>query len=101
MIRLVKIARGCFTNWTGHQQGPVFGLPKEENLRNQCIKFMNRKDFDAKSLKYAFVCEKHFEENYLNKKHNSSSFDLQPQSCSKIVLRISTEITSFHSSCHC
>lgn len=59
--------RGCFTNFPGHDQGSVFKLPKEETLRNQWIKFINRKNEDIKSMKYVFVCEKHFKEKYLNK----------------------------------
>lgn len=59
--------QGCFTNYYGHDSHSVFWLPKEENLRNVWIKFINRKDIDVASMKYIFVCEKHFEEKYLNR----------------------------------
>jgi hypothetical protein len=72
--------RGCFTNQTGHDQCAVFGLPKEENLRKEWITFINRKDINVESLKYVFVCVRHFEEKFLNRKEKRTRLlmNLQP-----------------------
>ena len=56
---------GCYTNFEGHGKGAVFGLPKDEDLKCRWIRFLNRQDFASSS--YVFICEKHFEEKYLNR----------------------------------
>ena len=52
---------GCFTNFTKHDCGAVFSLPKEEHLKYRWLKFinLNRSDLDDSS-NYIYVCEKHF-----------------------------------------
>ena len=37
-------------------------------IRHRCLRFINRKNVDPNS--YLFICEKHFEEKYLNKQNN-------------------------------
>ena len=71
-MKIVNKCKGCLTNWTGHQQGTVFELQKEEKWRKKWIKFINRKYINAKSMKYAVICEKHFEEKYSNINTNRS-----------------------------
>lgn len=58
--------RGCFTNFYGNDQLSLFKLPNDGEIRDQWIEFINRKE-DISSMKYVFVCEKHFEEKYLNR----------------------------------
>ena len=38
-------------------------------IRHRCLRFINRKNVDPNSS-YLFICEKHFEEKYLNKQNN-------------------------------
>ena len=57
---------GCFTNFPKHDPGVVCGLPKEEELRERWLKFINRSDLD-KNSSYIFVCQKHFEPRFLNR----------------------------------
>jgi len=56
---------GCTTNYQGHESAAVFKLPKNEEVKQRWIKFLNRKD--VHELKNVFVCEKHFEEKYLKR----------------------------------
>ena len=60
-------------NFAGHDRLAVFRLPKEEKLRKEWIRFINREDLKIGKVKYIFVCEKHFEDRYLNKKKNRVS----------------------------
>ena len=53
---------GCLTNYKGHITGAVFGLP--EDLRLQWITFLHR---DVRKLINIFICEKHFDDRFLNK----------------------------------
>ena len=62
--------RGCITNFPGHDRPFVFRLTKEVKLRKEWIRFINRKDLKIVQFKYVFVCEKHFDDRYLNKKKN-------------------------------
>ena len=57
---------GCFTNYDGHDKGTVFGLPKDVDIKHCWIKFLNRENF-SECLSYIFICEKHFDDKYLNK----------------------------------
>ena len=60
---------GCKSNnYTGHESRTVFGLQriKDEELKKRWFKFVNRKDLDVNSTSI-FVCDKHFEEKYVNK----------------------------------
>lgn len=57
--------KGCTTNYQNYDSGAVFKLPKEPEIRQRWIKFLNRNDVDK--LKGVFVCEKHFEDKFLNK----------------------------------
>ena len=61
-------AKGCFTNFPGHDSGAVFSLPKDDRLRENWLKFIKRKEIE--SCKYTFICEKHFEDRFLNKTGN-------------------------------
>ena len=57
--------RGCLTNYSGGSlSGAVFGLPKEGDVQDAWLKFVNREKED---LKHVYVCEYHFEEKYLNR----------------------------------
>lgn len=56
---------GCSTNFPGHNEGAIFKLPKDKDLRSIWIKFINRDDINL--LKNVFICENHFENQYLNK----------------------------------
>ena len=55
---------GCY-NKKEEPKVAVFKIPKEDEIRKRWIKFLNRLGFDENSS-YIFVCEKHFEEKYLN-----------------------------------
>ena len=60
---------GCKSNnYTGHESRTVFGLQriKDEELKKRWFKFVNRKDLDVNSTSI-FVCDKHFEEKYVNR----------------------------------
>ena len=59
------IVVGCYTNFEGHGKGAVFGLPKDRDLKCRWIRFLNRQDFGSSS--YVFICERHFEDKYLNR----------------------------------
>ena len=53
-------------NYTGHKKGHVFGLPNDEDLRKRWIRFINREDItESSNLDYAFVCEDHFDKNFI------------------------------------
>ena len=48
----------------------VFKFPKENTeLRQRWLRFINRKNVNPNSS-YLFICERHFEEKYLNKQNN-------------------------------
>ena len=57
--------KGCFTNYQNHDNGAVFKLPEEPAVKQMWIEFLNRNDIEE--LKSVFICEKHFEEIYLNR----------------------------------
>lgn len=56
---------GCY-NKKDDPKIAVFKIPKEEEIRKRWLKFLNRRDLNENSS-YIFVCEKHFEEQYLNR----------------------------------
>ena len=48
----------------------VFKFPKENTeLRQRWLRFINKKNVNPNSS-YLFICERHFEEKYLNKQNN-------------------------------
>ena len=54
---------GCSSNYESGEPAPVFGFPKDENLRKLWVRFINRKDWTVK--KTSFICSKHFESKYV------------------------------------
>lgn len=56
---------GCDTNHKPNSKGAVFGLPKEEDLKRRWIVFLHRNNIS--NLKNIFICEKHFQDKFLNK----------------------------------
>ena len=57
-------ASGCYTNYPGHNSAAVFRLPNDPQLQATWVKFLNRTD--VHTLKNIFLCQHHFENNYLN-----------------------------------
>ena len=49
---------GCSTNYSSHDTGTVFPLPKAKDQWKQWLKFLHRPDVTA--LKNIFICYKHF-----------------------------------------
>lgn len=64
----------CRTNYHNHESGSVFRLPKDPEVRERWIKFLNRED--VKQLKTVFICEKHFEEKYLNRNKSRTRLNM-------------------------
>ena len=57
---------GCFSNKPGQRKKAAFRLPKDPDLKERWLKFLNRKDVND-DMKYVYVCDLHFEEKYLNR----------------------------------
>ena len=57
---------GCYSNKAGHSSKAAFRIPRDPDLKERWLKFLNRKDL-AGEIKYVYVCELHFEEKYLNR----------------------------------
>ena len=57
---------GCYSNKTGHPSKAAFRIPQGSDLKDRWLKFINRKDLTGE-MKYVYVCELHFEEQYLNR----------------------------------
>ena len=64
----------CLTNYKGHNTGAVFGLPKEEYLRLRRITILHRND--VSKLKNIFICEKHFDDRFLNKNRKRTRLNI-------------------------
>ena len=56
---------GCNSNYKSGEQAPVFGSPKDEDMKKLWVKFINRKDWSV--TKTSFICIKHFESKYIKK----------------------------------
>ena len=56
---------GCYCNETGHPSKAALRLPKDLELKERWLQFLNRKNF-TEDMEYYRICELHFEEHYLN-----------------------------------
>ena len=65
---------GCNSNYKSGEQAPVFGFPKDEDMKKLWVKFINRKDWSV--TKTSFICIKHFESKYIKKGASGKRFRL-------------------------
>ena len=54
----------CKTNYAGGAKDSTVSFPRDDNLRQKWIQFVNRKDW--KWSKHSVICIYHFEEKYLH-----------------------------------
>ena len=59
---------GCLTNHAAGEKGTVFELPRDEQLQEKWIAFINRDDIAHQ--KHLFICYKHFASHFVKKNDN-------------------------------
>lgn len=66
---------GCNSNYVGGETVPVFGFPKDEDLKNLWIRFVNRKDWVATNS--SVICLKHFDNKFYKKGDSGKRYRLR------------------------
>ena len=65
---------GCRSDYTAEEANTAFSFPKDKDIRERWIKFVNRKDWLSTSSSY--ICKNNFEPKYFRKGQNNKRYRL-------------------------
>ena len=63
---------GCLTNHASGEKRTVFELPKDKNLQNKWLFFLNRDD--SQTQKHVLICCEHFGNHFVKKNYHRDLF---------------------------
>ena len=67
-------SENCRKNYQNHENGTDFRLPKDPEVRERWMKFLDIED--GERLKTVLICEKHFEDKYPNRNESQNRLNM-------------------------